>query len=65
LTIDGQGPKAGLKPWKAAETLVLYFYDGNGEKYLETIWDSDRKTHVLRYSSDAPYIGKVTWEVKG
>lgn len=65
ITVDGQGPDAGWDPTKAGETLVLKFYNKKEEIDFLTLYDSDRKEHTMRYSSDAPYVTKITWEVKG
>ncbi len=65
ITVDGQGPKAGLYPWKAAETLKLTFYNQEGEIDFLTIYRSAHCKHYLWYSSDAPYITKITWTVVG
>jgi len=59
LSVDAQGPK-GL----ASGSMYLYFTDQSGDRYLLTVFDHTRKTHTLRYNSQAPAIMKIEWNNK-
>jgi UDP-2,3-diacylglucosamine pyrophosphatase LpxH len=59
LSVDAQGPK-GIN----SGFMWLYFTDQSGDRYLLSVFDHTRKTHTLKYNSQAPAIMKIEWNDK-
>jgi hypothetical protein len=57
VKVYGRGPKGIL-----AGNFYLYFTDQSGDTYELKLWSSSPGEHEVSFTSNAPYINKITWK---